>query len=147
MRKFLFTDIVAVLFILLFVYAAASKATDYQSFRLQIGKSPVLTNFSNWVAWFIPSVEILIACMLSATQLRLFGFYASLTLMTMFSAYIIAITKFSDFIPCSCGGVLQKMTWNQHFIFNAIFILLAITAIFLEKTSFSKVSFAHQPYH
>jgi hypothetical protein len=47
----------------------------------------------------------------------------------MFTAYIIAITKFSDYIPCSCGGVLQEMGWGEHLVFNICFVLLALAAI------------------
>jgi len=36
-------------------------------------------------------------------------------------------------LPCSCGGVLQQMTWNQHLIFNVVFTLLALFAIWLTR--------------
>ncbi|MEJ0031509.1 MAG: MauE/DoxX family redox-associated membrane protein [Bacteroidota bacterium] len=38
--------------------------------------------------------------------------------MVMFTAYIVVITRFSEYTPCSCGGVLEKMSWDQHLVFN-----------------------------
>ncbi len=141
MRKSIFTEIIAALFILLFVYAAASKLIDYQKFRVQLGQSPLLTAFAGWVVWIVPTVEIIIALMLAADKFRLSGLYASFSLMTMFTGYIIAITKFSDYVPCSCGGILQKMNWNQHLVFNCIFVLFALIGILLNpepKSIFSQ---------
>jgi hypothetical protein len=53
--------------------------------------------------------------------------------MVMFTTYIIAITQFSDYIPCSCGGILQKMNWNQHLVFNIVFTGFSLAGILLEK--------------
>ena len=124
-------EIISALLIFLFVYAAASKLLDYQKFQVQLGQSPLLTAFAGWVSWIIPALEIIISIMLAFSRFRLFGLYASFCLMVMFTAYIIAITKFSDYIPCSCGGVLQNMSWNQHLVFNIAFVLLALVAIVL----------------
>lgn len=124
-------EVISVLLIILFIYAATSKLLDYQKFRVQLGQSPLLTFFASWVAWMIPALEIIIACTLAIPNLRLLGLYASFSLLVMFTAYIIAVTKFSDYIPCSCGGILQNMSWNQHLVFNMVFISLALTGIVL----------------
>jgi uncharacterized membrane protein YphA (DoxX/SURF4 family) len=126
-------DIISALLILLFVYAAVSKLLDYQKFRVQLGQSPLLTSFASWMAWLVPAIEIIVSLLLVFSNTRLFALYASFTLMVMFSGYIIAITRFSDYIPCSCGGVLQKMSWNQHLVFNIIFVLIALTGILIHN--------------
>src|SRR3981081_3468281 len=95
-RKF-WVEFISVLLIILFTYAAASKLIDFQKFRVQLGQSPMLTAFAGWIAWIIPSIEILIALMLAVPRLQLPALYASFSLMVMFTAYIIAITRFSDF--------------------------------------------------
>jgi len=131
MRKAYITDIIAALFILLFVYAAASKLINYHTFKVQLGQSPIFASIPGPVALAVPAIEIMISILLCLTKWRIAGFYASFSLMTMFTTYIIAITKFSTYIPCSCGGILQKMTWNQHLIFNIVFLLLATFGILL----------------
>ena len=133
-------EIISALLIFLFLYAAVSKLLDYQKFRVQLSQSPLLTAFAAWVSWIIPSLEIIISIMLAVRKFRLFGLYASFSLMVMFTAYIIAITKFSDYVPCSCGGVLQNMSWNQHLIFNVGFVLLALTGIIFHSKYLHEVS-------
>lgn len=130
MRK-LTVDVISALFILLWVYAALSKVTDFDKFRVQLGQSPLLTAFATWVAWITPAIEILLAILLAIPRTRLLALYASFSLMVMFTAYIIAITQFSEYIPCSCGGILQHMTWNAHLLFNLLFVGLALTGILL----------------
>ncbi|MCG8321914.1 MAG: hypothetical protein MI921_20625, partial [Cytophagales bacterium] len=124
-------EIICFLFILLFTYAAVTKLIDYQKFTVQIGQSPLLTDFAGVLAWAVPGVELLIAGMLAITRLRMVGLYAAFSLMVMFTAYIIAILQFSDSIPCSCGGVLEAMGWTEHLIFNIGFVLLGFTGIVL----------------
>ena len=135
-----FIDTVAFLFIFLFVYAAASKLIDYQKFQVQLGQSPILTQFAGWVAWMIPGLEIIISFSLAFPSLRILGLYASFSMMTLFTAYIIAITRFSEYIPCSCGGVTQHMNWNQHLVFNLLFVSLALTSILFHQSFSTKTT-------
>jgi uncharacterized membrane protein YphA (DoxX/SURF4 family) len=128
-RKEIFIDLVCAVFVVLFVYAAASKLIGYDKFRLQLGQSPVLTAFAGLAVWFVPAFEILLALLLMKSRFRLIALYASFCLMVMFTAYIVVITRFSDYVPCSCGGVLEKLTWDQHLVFNLVFVVLAFIAI------------------
>ena len=133
MKKAILVDIIAALFILLFTYAAVSKLIDFQKFRVQLGQSPLLTAFAGSIAWIIPSLEILISILLITERFKLLGLYASFSLMTMFSTYIILITQFSIYIPCSCGGILEHLTWNQHLLFNICFLSFALAGLFLNS--------------
>ncbi len=119
------------LFILLFIYAATSKLVAFQTFTVQLAQSPLLSAYAGVIAWLIPGIEIVIAFLLLVPKSRTPALYAAFTLMVMFTAYIFIILHFSDFVPCSCGGVLEKLSWTQHLIFNVVFILLAVFAIFL----------------
>ncbi|MBZ4033822.1 hypothetical protein K6T82_03530 [Flavobacterium sp. 17A] len=130
-RKNLVIQLVSYLFVLLFVYAAISKLLDFQNFHVQLSQSPLLSVFSSWIAVLVPIAELFTAILLIVPSFRLWGFYFSLILMGMFTVYIYIILHFSSFIPCSCGGVLEKMSWNVHLLFNLIFIVLAIWAILL----------------
>ena len=121
--------IAGILYVVLFVYAATSKFFDFQNFQVQLGQSPVLTAYANWVSWGIPLVELIIASLFIFPKYVLLAFYASFSLMIRFTTYIIVILNFSDFIPCSCGGVLEKMSWTDHVIFNCVFIVIAVAGI------------------
>jgi hypothetical protein len=57
--------------------------------------------------------------------------YAAFSLMVMFTTYIICILTLSLYIPCSCGGVLEKLGWKEHLVFNIAFIILAAAAVLI----------------
>ncbi|MCG2419747.1 hypothetical protein K8089_12000 [Aequorivita sp. F47161] len=122
--------IISYLYSLLFLYAAVSKLLDFETFTVQLAQSPLLSAFAGVIAWLVPGIEIAIAVLLMVPKFRTLGLYAAFTLMVMFTAYIFIILNYSDFIPCSCGGVLEKLSWTQHLIFNVIFIILAGVAVF-----------------
>ncbi|GAA0527778.1 MauE/DoxX family redox-associated membrane protein [Chitinophaga japonensis] len=145
MKRKTIVDIIAYLFILLFVYASVNKLADYRAFSIELGKSPLLTAFADWVAWGVPVVELVVVALLTVPRWCLAGLYAAFSLMTMFTAYIVAILKFSDYIPCSCGGVLQNMTWNQHLVFNIFFVVLGFVGIMLYEKEAPKDKAPLQP--
>lgn len=134
--KFITAQIIAILFILLWMYAATSKLMDYEKFQVQLGKSPMLTRFSGITAWVVPASEIVISLLLFTERFRLIGLYASFCLIGAFTAYIFAITHYSEVIPCSCGGILENMTWQQHFYFNIVFQILAMVGILFRDSKY-----------
>ncbi|WP_206363212.1 MauE/DoxX family redox-associated membrane protein [Sinomicrobium pectinilyticum] len=121
----------SLIFAMLFVYAAVSKLLDFNTFQNQLAQSPLLSAYAGITSLMVPVSEIIIAALLCTKRFRLWGFYAFFTLMVMFTTYIFIILNFSSFTPCSCGGVLEKLGWTEHLIFNIVFILLAGFAIFL----------------
>ncbi len=125
----------SVLFIVLFIYAATSKLLNIEQFKLRLERFPIISSYVDWVAWGVPMIEILIAGLFFFQKFMLSAFYASFSLMTIFTAYIILVLNFSDSIPCSCGGVLAKMGWKEHIIFNFAFIFLALLGILLIEKS------------
>jgi uncharacterized membrane protein YphA (DoxX/SURF4 family) len=132
MKRKLTIEILSFLFILLFMYAALNKLIDYQKFKVQIGQSPLLTGFGDVIPWMVIGLEIIIAIILMISRWRLVAFFAAFSLMTMFTAYIVAILNFSPYVPCSCGGVLEKLGWTEHLIFNGVFVLLGLAGIILQ---------------
>jgi len=121
------------LFLVLFVYTASSKLLDLGLFELRLGRMPYIAPYASLLSWSVPVLEFVIAGLLLLPKLRMIGLYASGILLTLFTIYIIAVLQFSDDIPCSCGGVLSALGWDDHIIFNAICMALAVTAIVLSK--------------
>ncbi|MFH6967760.1 MauE/DoxX family redox-associated membrane protein [Flavobacterium sp. FlaQc-28] len=131
--KSVIVEIICLLYILLFVYAAASKLLDFENFKVQVGQSPLLSAFAGWVSWAVPLSELIIALMLLIPKFRNPALFASFGLMSMFTVYIFIVLHYSSFVPCSCGGILEKMSWNIHMIFNIAFLALAAGAIILNR--------------
>ncbi|MFC5683605.1 DoxX family protein [Flavobacterium sp. MAHUQ-51] len=125
-------EIICLLYVVLFVYSGLSKLLDFEIFQVQLGQSPLLSAFAEWISWGVPILEILIAFLLLSSRFRRIALYAAFALMLMFTTYIIIILNFSSFIPCSCGGILEKMSWRTHLIFNIVFVFLALIGIVLQ---------------
>jgi len=130
-KKTIPIEIICAVFILLFVYAVVSKIRDFERFSVELAKSPILNPIASWVVIAIPSIEIALSIFLIVKRFRLVALYASFSLMVMFSAYIVAILKFSSYIPCTCGGVLQNMSWKEHLIFNLCFVVLGTIGVLM----------------
>lgn len=121
--------IIGMLFIILFVYAATSKLLAFEAFKIQLEKSPFISMYASWMVWIIPLIEFLIVVLFLFKKYLLAAFYSSFSLMTLFTIYIFLVLNFSDSLPCSCGGVLQTLSWREHLVFNIIFVALAILGI------------------
>jgi hypothetical protein len=125
-------EIICALLIFLFIYTGVSKLLDYQTFRRQLGQSPFITSYASILAWALPLGEIIIAGMLSFNRSRLPGLYLSFFLLCLFTFYLTAMLQLSYYIPCSCGGVLQSLSWQAHIVLNIGFILLATAGTLLQ---------------
>jgi hypothetical protein len=131
MKTKIIVEVISFLYITLFIYAAMTKILDYEKFQVQLNQSPLLMAFTNWIAIGIPAIELLIAALLITSRYRLIAFYMSFTLMVVFTVYILVILSFADHVPCSCGGILEKMGWTEHLFFNIAFVALAAWAVLL----------------
>ncbi|MBE0392030.1 MauE/DoxX family redox-associated membrane protein [Flavobacterium sp. PL002] len=132
-------NIISGLFILLFTYAATNKLLDFENFKQQLGQSPLLSSFAEQVAWAVPAAEFLIVILLVLPKFKYPALISSFVLMLMFTTYIYIILNHSAFVPCSCGGILEKMNWHEHLIFNLGLVLLALIGLCLQPTPFSTI--------
>lgn len=132
MKKSTLAEIIAIWFVILFLYAAICKIVDFTVFRIQIGQSPVLKPVAWWIAWLTPVIEFVVSILLFLPKTRLKGLRGAFGLMTAFTLYVIAIMTLDASLPCSCGGVIEKLSWKGHLIFNSINTVLALTGVQLE---------------
>lgn len=128
-------EFISLLFIILFTYAAVSKIHAFEIFRIQLGQSPFIGTYANILVWGVPAIELIISLMLFFPRLKLAGLWISFILMVVFTTYIISVLNFSDSIPCSCGGIINSLSWTEHLIFNIGFTALAAIGVSLDKTN------------
>jgi hypothetical protein len=126
-------EIITVLNIILFLYTGIAKIMDYSVFKEQLAVSPILSFAAKPVALLLPWLEFVLVLMLVIPRWRLKGLYACLGMMVLFTAYIIALFSISKEMPCSCGGIIELLSWQQHIVFNCVFIGLNLWAIALLK--------------
>jgi len=134
MKRKIIIEIISSLLILLFLYASVSKWLAFKLFIGEMNNQP----FPNWLTpflvWSIPFIEVIIAIGLIFEKTRIPALYASLFLMLAFTIYTVVILLHAfKYIPCSCGGVIRKLTWPQHLFFNLFFVGISLLGIFLKK--------------
>lgn len=126
-------EIISALIILLFVYTALSKLTNWTNFQFSLAQSPLVEHKVKLVAYFVPISELLVSLLLLIPRTRLWGFYGASALMLLFTGYVAYLVLFVPHVPCACGGIMKILTWPQHLLINSIYTALAITGIFLER--------------
>lgn len=132
-RKQFFTEFISALFILLFVYTGVSKLDTMESFRDVLHSNAVIRPVAGIVSYVIPVSELVVAVLLIFPVTRKYGLFAALVLMCLFTVYIGWMLWFAARLPCQCGGIIEQMTWKEHFVFNLVLTGLLITAIYKRK--------------
>ena len=133
-RRQILLEIIVSLLVLLFLYASISKLLDFRTFIKEMNNQPLPNSWTPFLVWFIPCSEITLSLALIFERTRLLGFYGSLVLMGLFSGYtIIILLRAFSYIPCSCGGIIKRLTWRQHLVLNLFFTGLSIAGIILQR--------------
>jgi len=121
------------LFILLFTYTASSKLYALRKFRFVLHISPLLKDYSRLLSVGVPVIELCIAVLLFIPATAKAGMTAGVSLLLLFTAYIIYMITTDPNLPCSCGGVIQQLSWKQHIVFNLFFIAAGSLAIWMGR--------------
>ena len=135
MKNVTIVEVIALLFVVLFFYPGINKLLDYRLFKEQLLDNPMLKPVAGAIIWGLPLTEFVVSLLLFIPKWRTKGLYASAILMSLFTVYILLLLGFSSHIPCSCGGALSTLTWQQHIVFNLAWITLGIVAIVLDRRS------------
>jgi putative oxidoreductase len=116
--------------ILLFTYAAVSKLVSVSLFRAQLHLQPFSHGFADLLVFAIPAIELIAVALLLADRTRDLGLLISVVLLAAFTIYIAYILiLYTGKLPCSCGGILSRMSWGAHLVFNCLFLAAGMTAL------------------
>lgn len=117
----------SLLLIMLFTYTALSKLLEQDIFVFQMKLSPVkfMAQWAAVLGWLVPLVELFIVGLLLIKNFRTAGLYLSFLLLLAFEIYITSMLLSGLSLPCTCGGVISRLGWKGHLVFNAAFMLLA----------------------
>lgn len=135
MKKQLTIDAIIAITVFIFLYAALSKLLDYNVFKAQLGRSPMTSEYAGILAWFVPLLEFIASILLAVPRTRVIGLHISYILMYSFTAYIAIMLMFSPSLPCSCGGILSRMEWHHHLVFNMVVTALIGIATIMQAIS------------
>lgn len=126
-------ELIAYLFVLLFVYTAMSKLTTHDTFIKVLSKYPLIRNYAGLIAVLVPVSELIVSLLLIVPQTKWWGMLSSFLLLSFFLAYILFMFISGSDLPCSCGGLVARLSWHQHVWFNSVLILLASLGLVLYK--------------
>jgi hypothetical protein len=137
MRSIIFKDrvitLISLICLFLFSYTAISKIIEHDTFVNGLSSVKLIGPYAVYISWAVPALEIVTAILLVLPKTIKYGLYMFLILMTVFTIYISSVLLWAKMLPCSCGGVIEKLTWSQHLWFNIVFIFLALYALWLIK--------------
>ncbi|HUB59485.1 MAG TPA: MauE/DoxX family redox-associated membrane protein [Puia sp.] len=123
------------LLITLFSYTAINKLFGLTRFRFQLSLFPWLRVHPLPIALTIIGAEIGIVVLLMTPRRILIGFIAALILLSLFTTYLLIMLLTTSNLPCTCGGVLEQLSWPQHLVLNLLFMGIAILGLVSEKFS------------
>ena len=134
MKRKYFVQSLRYLLIILWMYAALSKLLDYPLFIAQLNKQPIPKGWLSTLAVTIPMVEICAAILLAFQRTKTLGFKVSFILMSLFTLYVaLAMARVFGHIPCACAGIIGRMPWLPHLVFNIFFTIISYAGLYLHK--------------
>lgn len=119
---------------LTFIHTAVSKFLDFKGFHLDMDNQPFPDSFTPFLTWFLPITEISIVLLFLFESTRQLGLYISATLMLAFTAYTaLVLLHVFKYVPCSCGGIVEYLSWPQHLALNVFLLSVNIVAIWINR--------------
>jgi len=140
-----FIAFVVFAFITLFTYTAVNKLWDIDFVEKSLRSFPLIGSMAPLLSWAIPLAELVVVAVLFIPRTRNIGLLLSTLLMISFTFYIIYLKAVSSILPCTCGGMISHLSWDQHLIVNIIFIVLGIASIYLTRRSQRKMAAVLSP--
>lgn len=132
MRKQLFSDLIALIFIILFVYAGWIKLLDHRMFRNQLTAFDYINSFAGFLAWAVPLIHLGLAFLFIWPSMRLWALGGTFILLLTYSAYIILILYRGVNVPCACSGLFKFTSWAGQLVMNSAFLAMAAAGIIFE---------------
>lgn len=139
-KDFYMETVIRVIFVVLYTYTAMEKWLNFPVYRIKMRRQHLPDSLKDLFVWGVPIIEMLVVLALilpffiSTPRLARIGLVANLVLMSSFTLYAgVAASGMLGYVPCSCGGVLDSMSWNFHFMFNLVLTALAAIGVRLHR--------------
>ncbi len=112
------------LLIVLWSYASVSKLFTLERSRAAL--EPIFgSGLASLVSQAVPVAELITVGLLVFRPARRAGWWCSFTLLAVFTGYIVLVLGDAfHHTPCTCGGVLEILSWKEHLVFNIAVIVL-----------------------
>lgn len=124
-----FNDFIALIFIILFASVGGSKFFNLEKFKETFEFMPFMRPFAWILTIFIPLIEIFTAALFFWEKYRKTAIIISIILMSAFTLFTMFITKYAGTSPCTCGGIIQFLSWKNHLRANIALLSLGVIGL------------------
>jgi len=126
------SEVVALIIVIVLLYAAINKLIHYRSFRFLLGITPTLKGMVSALTFAIPILELSIGILILLQKTKLAGLYLSIGL---FIIYLVGMFQLKLYVPNIRGGILDRLSFTQYVILNTLLLVLAILGIVIHYWS------------
>jgi hypothetical protein len=117
----------------LLLYTAIDKLLHNERFQYALNTAQWLKQYREWLAVIIPVTELVLVFLMSRSSTRTIGLLLTACLMAAFAVYVAAMLRWSSYLPCGCGGIIDSLSWKQHLWLNSGLTLSALWAWYANK--------------
>ncbi|WP_411028063.1 MauE/DoxX family redox-associated membrane protein [Sphingobacterium sp. SRCM116780] len=124
-------EAIVFLLVLMWVYTFVSKAIDFDTFKRQITGSYLISGTGRMLPYILQAVHAVIVVLLMVKAWRKAGLITSISLLVLYTGYLLYILKFAPSVPCTCIALLRGMTWENQLVVNLIVLPLNIIGLII----------------
>ncbi|WP_409514621.1 MauE/DoxX family redox-associated membrane protein [Chryseobacterium sp.] len=129
--KNLIAEIVIFLLLLMWAYTFVSKVLDFDTFRRQINGAYLLSSLGSPLPYILQVLHLSLVILLIKKSWRKVGLITSLSVLLLYTVYLIYILKFAPSIPCSCISLYSALNWNDQLLINLALLVLNIIGLIM----------------
>lgn len=124
--------LISVIFVMLFVFVSVDKWKHFSTFQKNMHNQPINGSLASFLVNTLPATEFITAILFFFSRTRRFALWLSTILMAVFTGYVaLVIANQLEYIPCSCAGILQNLSWKSHLLLNIGLLLAGILGLVL----------------
>jgi NAD/NADP transhydrogenase beta subunit len=127
--KNIISELTIFVLIVVWAYTFAGKIFDFDTFNRQIKGAYLLSAGGSVLPYILQAVHLMIVILLINKNWRRLGLLTSLSVLILYTAYLIYVLKFAPSIPCSCIAVKSGMNWIDQLYFNFIAVIINIVGL------------------
>lgn len=117
-----------------FFYSGVDKLENFDQFVNNFSKSPFAPHvYLEGLSALLIFFEIGFALMLLIRKTQYHALIGFGFLSLIFTTYIALMIFYSPFLPCSCGGIVDFLSWAEHLILTLVLTLSSFYAASISK--------------
>ena len=119
---------------IIYFYSGIDKLLNFNQFVNNFSKSPFSPQlYLVELCAVIIFLEIGFSALLFFEKTKRISLIGFGIISLLFSLYISLMIFYSPYLPCSCGGIIDLLSWNQHLMLTVFLTVISFYSSFLIK--------------